>query len=131
MNRRLKMRVASAMAAVSYDLMKLNKADLLYELVSCVELLEKGQYYTLFVRETGADDIARFLECVRDENNLNPTYEQALDYAQRTCGVDVALLFEMNEDKTDFIVNITNYKLDKYDLWRFTNDLEVRGVQWK
>ena len=49
MERAIRMKLASALAAISYQVVKRNKADLLYELVDAIETLESGEEYILLL----------------------------------------------------------------------------------
>lgn len=127
MERKLKMKLASALAAVSYDVIKSNKADLLYELVDAVETLERGESYVLFARSSGADSMKRFHDCLVEDGVNEPSVEDCVRYASKTLGLDVILLFE-NNPHYGFDVTLLNVKMDKYDFWRLNDDLVCRGI---
>lgn len=127
MERKLKMKLASALAAVSYDVIKSNKADLLYELIDAVETLERGESYVLFARSSGADSMKRFHDCLVEDGVSEPSIADCVQYASKTLGLDVILLFE-NNPHYGFDVTLLNVKMDKYDFWRLKDDLVCRGI---
>ena len=76
MERNERMRIASALAEISIQVTKRCKEDYLYELVSIVDTLDKGEDYVLFARDGGADGMDRFgdfediyegIECAKEE----------------------------------------------------------------
>jgi hypothetical protein len=131
MERAIRMKLASALAAISYQVVKRNKADLLYELVDAIETLESGEEYILLARESGADSIQRFWACLVAEGVDSPTYEQCIEKAERTLGVSYIFKFQMDLGKTDFHVEIKCLKDDKHEKWMLDNDFSSRGILYK
>ncbi len=115
------MRVASALAEISIQTTSRCKEDYLYEIVSILDALSKGEKYTLFARSTGADPMSRFT----DSQNL---YKGIAD-AKRSLGVDLVVIFSPIGNL--FGLELHNVSLDKNSMYLLTSGLDSRGIIWK
>ena len=123
MERNERMRIASALAEISIQVTKRCKEDYLYELVSIVDTLDKGEDYVLFARDGGADGMDRF-------GDFEDIYE-GIECAKKSLGVDCAFVFVWNEKKGNFLVEILNVSLDKSTLWALRNGFDSRLILYK
>lgn len=120
MERNLKMNLASALAQISMSVTRVCKEDYLYELVSIVETLDKGEDYVLFARGTGADGMDRF----GDFEDI----QEGISAAKQSLGVECVFVFR--KEKGELFVEILNISLDKGQMYDLTNGFGCRRVNY-
>lgn len=133
MDRSLKMKLANALSAISYKVIKHHKEDLLYELVDCVEHIERGEPYIMFARSTGADSANRFKESLICQNVTTPTSKQIVNEALTTLGLDLIVCvdtYEKVNGTKDIVLKLENVQLDKATMHSLESDLRVRNVEF-
>jgi hypothetical protein len=119
MNRTTAMRVASALAEISTQTTHRCKEDYLYEIVSILDALSKGEKYTLFARSTGADPMRRFTDSADIQDGIAD--------AKRSLGVDLAVVF-CPDERYEFMLYLHNVGLDKSSYYMLKAGLDARGI---
>lgn len=104
-NEELNMKIARAFASLSQCIVKSYKEDLMYDIASCINELSIGNDFTTFLRGSGSYSLGTYKLCAKNESNSNPTWNDCVDYAKSSLGVEYIATFERVGDD-DILVTI-------------------------
>lgn len=125
MNYNLCSQIARAMAVLSRNCIKSFKEDLFYDMPRIIGDLHHGITHTLFLRDSGSYSLDVYKQCTGKDN---PTWNDAVDYAKRSLGVEWAVTFDTDSEMN--LVLAIRGEVDELD-FTFRNDLNCFSTKYE
>lgn len=117
--------IARAMAVLSRHCVKSYKEDLFYDMPTTIGNLHHGITLTLFLRDSGSYSLDVYKQCSGKDS---PTWNDAVDYAKRSLGVEWIVTFATDENN-DLILTIRG-EVDELS-YSLKNDLACFNTKYE
>ena len=129
--------VSRVFTVLGQDIVKQYTTDLIIDLPKAVKTLQSGEIVRMLVRGTGADNMERYRDCLKERGKEHISDKDCRDYCDQTLGWWVECTLHLN-DKVELRINkkrtndrgnIVDWKGEvvyrKYDFeglkWRFAD----------
>lgn len=129
--------VSRVFTVLGQDIVKQYTTDLIIDLPKAVKTLQSGEIVRMLVRGTGADNMERYRDCLKERGKKHISDENCRDYCDQTLGwwvectlrLNDSVELRINKKRTNDRGNIVDWKGEvvyrKYDFdglkWRFAD----------
>lgn len=96
--------VSRVFTVLGQDIVKQHTADLIIDLPKAVKTLQSGEIVRMLVRGTGADNMERYRDCLKERGKEHISDEGCRDYCDQTLGWWVECTLHLN-DKVELRIN--------------------------
>lgn len=129
--------VSRVFTVLGQDIVKQYTTDLIIDLPKAVKTLQSGEIVRMLVRGTGADNMERYRDCLKERGKEHISDEDCRDYCDQTLGwwvectlrLNDSVELRINKNRTNDRGNIIDWNgkvvYRKYDFeglkWRFAD----------
>ena len=96
--------VSRVFTVLGQDIVKQYTTDLIIDLPKAVKTLQSGEIVRMLVRGTGADNMERYRDCLKERGKEHISDEDCRDYCDQTLGWWVECTLRLN-DKVELRIN--------------------------